>query len=114
MRVQFTNEENILIQSNKIAGIEQSECFIPVETTGKVMTLGIRVLDPFKFNMFIKKFIEDDTVKDQIGAEIAHIDVNFPVSREDLFYLKNYIEEMIYGVPEQQEEQSVENEDTNS
>jgi hypothetical protein len=112
MRVQFTNDENMIIESTRITGIDKEACFIPPESMDTVITLGFRVKDPFKLNMFIKKYLEDDSIKDQVGAEIVHIDIVPPINRANLFYLRNCIDEMLgIAASNEQEESSEENED---
>jgi len=92
MRVQFTNEENTLIASSRITGIQPETRIIPEDFTDNAVTLGLRVTDPFIFNMFLKRYLEDPNIKNQIGAEITLIDLAPPVNRDYLYYLKESID----------------------
>ena len=111
MRVQFTNDENMIIESTRITGIDQETCFIPPESMNTVITLGFRVKDPFKLNMFIKKYLEDDSIKDQVGGELVLVEVAPPINRTNLYMMRNLIDEILGYIPDKQEESSEANED---
>ena len=115
MRVQFTNEESNIIEESRASGLKPQESYVPSELEGKVATLGVLVSDPYKFNMFIKKYLEDPEIKDQIGAELVHMELMPPIERASALFLQtwvnNYINGMVYGPvqaqPEQPQEQPV-------
>lgn len=109
MRVQFTNEENTLIASSRITGIQPETRIIPEDFTDNSVTLGLRVTDPFIFNMFLKRYLEDPNIKNQIGAEITLIDLAPPVNRDHLYNLRDYIDNIINGI-----EPDINNENSNS
>ncbi len=108
MRVQFTDEENTLIASSRITGIQPEIRIIPENFTNNTMTLGLRITDPFIFNMFLKRYLEDPSIKNQIGAEITFIDLASPINRDNLYYLREFLDDIIDG------KMNVTNEDSNS
>lgn len=99
MRIQFTNAETESIENSRINGIAPEDSFVPSEIEGRIITLGLHISDPYKFNMFINRFFTDPSIKDQIGAEIAGFDLGAPINRESLFTLKDCIDNIICGEP---------------
>ena len=95
MRIQFTREETAIIENNRVNGIDIENSFIPSETEGRTITLGLTVIDPYKFNMFISKYFSDPEIKNQIGAELAQFDLGTPIDRTNLFALKDYIDQYL-------------------
>ena len=102
MRVQFTNEENNIINERRDKHENVDGLVIPVESQGQVITMGLMVTDVHKFNMFVKDWIEDQGLEDSqiantIGADITHIDLRPPIQSDHLVFLQNYINSMLYG-----------------
>ena len=103
MRVQFTNKENEIIEGKSY------DAYIPFGT--EIITAGLKVTDPYKFNMFIAQYLQNPDIANQIGAELVHVDLCEPITRDKLIPIHNCLGNMIYGekIPEApQEEESVE------
>lgn len=112
MRVQFTNKEQEIIDSKEYNDVKE---YIPASTQDEIITMGLKVIDPYKFNMFIEKFLTNPQIKDQIGAECVHVDLKEPITRDKLYMLYTAIGEMIsptkkQEVPEEPVEENTEEE----
>lgn len=101
MRVQFTNKENEIIEGKSY------DAYIPFGTD--IITAGLKVTDPYKFNMFIAQYLQNPDIANQIGAELVHVDLCEPITRDKLIPIYNCLGIMIYGETKaSQEEESVE------
>jgi hypothetical protein len=57
----------------------------------------IKITDVYKFNVFIAKYLQDPSIKDQIGAELVHVDLHEPITRDKLINIHNFLGTLIYG-----------------
>lgn len=108
MRVQFTNEENKIIDERRAENKTSQDLVLPVELQGKEITLGFMVKDVHLFNAFIEQFLKDEKIPEQVGAQIIHVDYREPYKTENILFLQtwinNYINGMVFGpVPDQVE-----------
>ena len=102
MRVQYTKSENESIEFSRKENKNFDGIIIPVEGQGQEITLGLKITDVHKFNMFIASWItdqgkEESQIANEIGANIVHIDYRAPIKTEYLLFLKNYIDGILYG-----------------
>lgn len=115
MRVQYTKSENESIEFSRKENKNFDGIIIPVEGQGQEITLGLKITDVHKFNMFVASWItdqgkEESQIANEIGANIVHIDYRAPIKTEYLLFLKNYIDGILYGptpdpAPEEGEQQ---------
>lgn len=94
MRVQYTNDESKMIEKYRTSGNPGEETYIYPQMAGKTITVGLYINDPYKFDMFLKNFLKDESIRDQIGAGIIHLDMAPPIQRAELFKLKNDIDKL--------------------
>lgn len=111
MRVQFTNEENKIIDERRAENKTSQDLLLPVELQGKEITLGFTVTDVHLFNAFLEQFLKDEKIPEQVGAKITHVDYREPYKTENILFLQtwlnNYINGMVYGpIPIESEESS--------
>lgn len=102
MRVQFSIAENEIINKRRDEHKNYDGITIPVELQGKVITLGMVITDVHKFNVFIEDYLkdqgnEDSKIANEIGADIVHIDFRPPIQTDQLLFIQNYINGMLYG-----------------
>ena len=91
MRVQYTNKELELIKDKSY------DDYIPFKYDNKIVTAGLKITDVYKFNVFIAKYLQDPSIKDQIGAELVHVDLHEPITRDKLINIHNFLGTLIYG-----------------
>jgi hypothetical protein len=91
MRVQYTNKELELIKDKSY------DAYIPFKYDNKIVTAGLKITDVYKFNVFIAKYLQDPSIKDQIGAELVHVDLHEPITRDKLINIHNFLGTLIYG-----------------
>lgn len=98
MRVQFTNEENKIIEERRATNaLPEKETYIDPKYKDKIITLGLEIKDPYKFNMFIQKFLTVPEIADQIGAKCVHVDLSKPITKSNLIFIRNYIDELLFN-----------------
>lgn len=116
MRIQFSIDENKIIEERSIKNENFEEQFIPIEAKGNYVTLAVLVNDPHKFNMFIEKVAKDQEAggtktSNVIGAEIASIELRPPVNTKALEEIRDQINELLYGAKPKEEAEVVNEED---
>ena len=120
MRVQYSIEENKIIDERRDKHENFDGIIIPVEAQGKVVTMGLIITDVHRFNVFIEDWLRDQGLEDsqiakEIGADITHIELRPPIQTDHLLFLQNYINGMLYGpeptIEPQVEEQTQTNDD---
>lgn len=119
MRIQYTKAENESIEFIRKENKNFDGIIIPVEGQGQEITLGLKITDVHKFNMFVASWIgdqgkEEPQIANEIGANIVHIDYRPPIKTEYLLFLQNYINGILYGptpdpVPSAEEQIILEN-----
>lgn len=101
MRVQFTNEENEIINKRREENKTSQDLVLPVELQGKIVTLGMEITDVHTFNAFIEQSLKDPKIAEQIGAKIVHVDYRPPYNTANILFLQtwinNYINGLVYG-----------------
>ena len=101
MRVQFTKEENEIIDERRAKNETTQDLILPVELQGKTITLGMEVNDVHVFNAFLEQSLKDPKIAEQIGAKIVHVDYREPYNTANILFLQtwinNYINGMVYG-----------------
>jgi hypothetical protein len=101
MRVQFTKEENEIIDERRTKNETSQDLILPVELQGKVITLGMEVNDVHTFNAFIEQSLKDPKIAEQVGAKIVHVDYREPYNTANILFLQtwinNYINGLVYG-----------------
>ena len=101
MRVQFTKEENEIIDERRTKNETSQDLILPVELQGKVITLGMEVNDVHTFNAFLEQSLKDPKIAEQIGAKIVHVDYREPYNTANILFLQtwinNYINGLVYG-----------------
>jgi len=90
MRVQYTNKETEIIEGKSY------DAYIPFNFDGLVITAGLRITDVYKFNMFISQYLQDEDIRNQIGAELVHVDLHEPITRDKLINIHNFLGSLIY------------------
>lgn len=103
MRIQFSIKENELINEREEKNENYEGIKIPVELQDKLITIGIKVKDAHKFNLFIEKYINDqannngENTVDVIGAELVIVSNHPPIIPEDVEYVKGCLEQILQG-----------------
>lgn len=101
MRVQFTKEENEIIDERRAKNETTQDLILPVELQGKTITLGMEVNDVHVFNAFLEQSLKDPKIAEQIGAKIVHVDYREPYNTANILFLQtwinNYINGLVYG-----------------
>ena len=114
MRVQFTKDEEKLIDERSLVNENSEDIIVPVELQGQVITMGLQISDVHKFNMFLDQYIKDEKIRDQIGASVVHVDFREPIRYENVLFLQtwvnNYTNGLLYGpIREEAPSEDVEN-----
>ena len=118
MRLQFTIKENEEIEARREKNENYEGIVIPLDLQDKVITVGFHISDIYKFNMFLEKFIADqqnknenttgaelksENITEAIGAELAVAMARPPIAPEDLLSMRNFIDEILFGVKNKEE-----------
>lgn len=102
MRVQFTKDEEKIIDERRQINANSEGIIVPVEMQGQIMTLGVEITDVHKFNMFMDNLLKDPKIAEQIGVRCIHADFRPPIAVDNIIFLRNYIDGILFG-PQHQE-----------
>lgn len=91
MEVKYNDEELKVIENNE-------GTLVPSEIKDRVITIGLKVNDTSKLNIFLEQLLSNQEVKDAIGAECVHVDFKSPISYDILDNLGNSLNEVIDAI----------------
>ena len=83
------NEEELKLIDDRREQVSPPGGYIPEDRKDKIITIGLKISDVYKFDLFMEKFLADNNIKDQIGAECVHVDLKTPIAREIISNLRN-------------------------
>lgn len=91
MEVKYNDEELKIIENNE-------GTLVPSEIKDRVITIGLKVNDTSKLNVFLEQLLSNQEVKDVIGVECVHVDYRSPISYDILDNLGNSLNEVIDAI----------------
>lgn len=91
MEVKYNDEELKVIENNE-------GTLVPSEIKDRVITIGLKVNDTSKLNIFLEQLLSNQKVKNSIGAECVHVDFRSPISYDILDNLGNSLNEVIDAI----------------
>lgn len=99
MRIQFSIKENDELAGRKEKNENYEGMIFPVDSQGNTITLGIKINDIFKFNMFLEKFINDQNTDKEasntIGAELIFLANRPPIIAENISYARDLLTKIL-------------------